>query len=637
VNIDLAQFVIIMLNGLVIAANLFVVSAGKSIVYGVSRTSNFAHGSLFMIGAYLAYTLVEALPSGTAWFFLAVALSACAIGVLGLLIEMSVFRRIYNAPHHLQLIATFGIFLILRDLTLVIWGPYELMGPRVPGLASTVRIMGRRWPEYNFVILAASVLLLAVLWLIFHKTLWGVKLRAATQDREMVAALGVDQRWLFSGVFVLGAVLAGLAGALQIPRTPAHLGMDLDIIIQAFAVIVIGGMGSIAGTFIASILVGIITAVGAVVMSQMSLVLVFILMAAVLVVRPSGLLGKHLGHDWKDPAGNAAPPRRAGNRLRLVWAGFGVLLAAAPLYAGNFGLSTLSETMIYALFAFSFYFMGGPAGMISFGQAAFFAVGMYTAALLMRDMGVGLLGALLAGPVCAGLTAALFGFFYVRVNGIRLAMLSLAFGQLIWAVLYQWYAVTNGDNGILNIWPPEWAAGGVAYYYITLVFCGGAILLMRHIVFAPFGYSLRAGRDSPLRAEAVGIDIGAQRWLGFVVSGVFAGLAGVLMVYLKGSAFPAYADVGTSFDALVMALLGGLQSLDGPLFGAVVYRMLKVYLQINFTRWPIVMGAVLVLLAVFLPRGLGGAVESARAAIARRRVTRPAVAAPPPDALPREP
>jgi branched-chain amino acid transport system permease protein len=513
------------------------------------------------------------------------------------------------------------------------------MGPRVPGLAGTIRIMGRRWPEYNFVILAASVLLLGVLWLIFHKTLWGVKLRAATQDREMVAALGVDQRWLFSGVFVLGAVLAGLAGAQQIPRTPAHLGMDLEIIIQAFAVIVIGGMGSIAGTFIASILVGVITAVGAVVLSQLSLVLVFVLMAAVLVVRPNGLLGKHLGHDWKDPAGNAAPPRRAGTRLRLVWTALVLLLAAAPLYAGNFGLSTLSETMIYALFAFSFYFMGGPAGMISFGQAAFFAVGMYTAALLMRDMGVGLLGALLAGPVCAGIVACVFGFFYVRVSGIRLAMLSLAFGQLIWAVLYQWYAVTNGDNGILNIWPPAWAAGGAVYYYITLFFCGGAILLMRHIVFAPFGYSLRAGRDSPLRAEAVGINIAAQRWLGFVVSGVFAGLAGVLMVYLKGSAFPAYADVGTSFDALVMALLGGLQSLDGPLFGAVVYRMLKVYLQINFTRWPIVMGAVLVLLAVFLPRGLGGALDSARAAIARRRVSQsPAasMAPPPANALPGE-
>jgi branched-chain amino acid transport system permease protein len=617
--LDVAQLVVMTLNGLVIAASLFIVSAGKSIVYGVSRTSNFAHGSLFMLGAYLAYTLVDVFPSGTAWFFLAVALSAGIVGLFGLAIEMTMFRRLYTAPHHLQLIATFGLFLIIRDQTQVIWGPYELFGPRVPGLAGAVRILGRRFPEYNFVILGTSVALLLVLWLIFHKTLWGVKLRAATQDREMVAALGVDQRWLFSGVFVMGAVLAGLAGALQIPAQPAHLGMDLDIVIQAFAVIVIGGMGSIAGTFLASIMVGLITALGAVLFSQLSLVLVFILMAAVLVVRPNGLLGKHLGPDWKDPAGTGAPPRRAGRRALAGWLALIVLLAAAPFYAGAFGLSTISETLIYALFAFSFYFMGGPAGMISFGQAAFFAVGMYAAALMMRDLGLGLAVALLAGPACAGLSAALFGFFYVRVGGIRLAMLSLAFGQLVWAVLYQWYAVTNGDNGILNVWPPAWAAGTTTYYELTLLLCAGGIAAMRQIVFAPFGYGLRAARDSSLRAEAVGIHIPLQRWIGFVVSGVFAGLAGVLMVYLKGSAFPAYADVATSFDALVMALLGGLQSLSGPLFGAVIYRALKIYLQIEFVRWPTVMGLALILLAVFLPRGVGGAVEQVRARLARRR------------------
>ena len=620
---ELSQIVLITLNGLVIGANLFIVSAGKSIVYGVSRTSNFAHGSLFMLGAFIAYTLVAVLPPGTASFFLAVGLSALAVGALGLLIEMSVFRRIYNAPHHLQLIATFGIFLILRDLTLVIWGPYELFGPRVPGLAGTVRILGRRFPEYNFVVLGTAVLLLAALWLIFHRTLWGVKLRAATQDRDMVAALGVDQKWLFSGVFVLGAVLAGLAGALQIPTQAAHLGMDLDIVIMAFAVIVIGGMGSIAGTFIASVLVGLISAAGTVLLSELSIVLVFVLMAAVLVVRPNGLLGKHLGHDWKDPAGSAAPPRRARGRVRLAWMAFAVVLAAAPLYAGTFGLGVLSETLIYALFAYSFYFMGGPAGMISFGQAAFFAAGMYAAALLMRDAGLGLGAALIAGPACAAALAAVFGFFYVRVSGIRLAMLSLAFGQLIWATLYTWYAVTNGDNGILNVWPPAWAAGERTYYLIALAFCGGGILLMRHIIFAPFGYGLRAGRDSILRAESVGIDISLQRWIGFVVSGVFAGLSGVLMVYLKGSAFPAYADVGASFDALVMALLGGLHSLDGPLFGAVLYRMLKVVLQIEFRRWPIAMGLVLVLLAMFMPRGLGGLVDSVRGHLARRRLATP--------------
>jgi branched-chain amino acid transport system permease protein len=307
------------------------------------------------------------------------------------------------------------------------------------------------------------------------------------------------------------------------------------------------------------------------------------------------------------------------------------------LFVGAFGLSTLAETLIYALFAFSFYFMGGPGGMVSFGQAAFFAIGMYTAALLLHDLGIGLGAALVIGPVCAGLSAALFGFFYVRVGGIRLAMLSLAFGQLVWAIFYQWYDVTNGDNGILNIWPPAWLANTTAYYYLALLLCGGGIMLMRHIIFAPFGYGLRAARDSALRAEAVGINMALQRWIGFVISGVFAGLAGVLMVYLKGSAFPAYADISTSFDALVMALLGGLQSLNGPVFGAVMYRALKIYLQMGFTHWPIVMGLALILLAMFLPRGVGGAAEQLRARLARRRQHAANPASPPMGAVATEP
>jgi branched-chain amino acid transport system permease protein len=625
-TLELPQLVMILLNGLVLAANLFIVSAGKSIVYGVSRTSNFAHGSFFMLGAFIGYSLVQAFPAGTGWFFLACALSALAVGCLGLLVETTIFRRIYNAPHHLQLIATFGLFLVLRDLTLVIWGPYELLGPRVPAFSGTVRILGRRFPEYNFVILAAAVLLLLLLWLLFTRTRWGLLLRAATQDREMVAALGVDQKWLFTGVFLLGAVLAGLAGALQIPRRPAALGMDLDIVIQAFAVIVIGGMGSIAGTFVASILVGLIQTLGAVFMSEISLVLIFVLMAATLVVRPNGLMGKHLGHDWADPVASETVIRRAKGRERLIWLGLSVALTLLPVLGGSFLLGVASETMIYALFAFSFYLMGGPAGMMSFGQAAFFAVGMYTAAMLMRDLGVGLGWALIAGPAAAAFCAAVFGFFYVRAAGIRLAMLSLAFGQLIWAVLYQWYGVTNGDNGILNIWPPEWAAGRVSYFYICLALCAAGILAMRHIVFTPFGYSLRAGRDSPLRAGATGIDVARQRWIGFVVSGVFGGLSGVLMVYLKGSAFPAYADVTSSFDALVMALLGGLQSLSGPVFGAVIYRLVKIGLQMEFTRWPIAMGLVLILIAVFMPRGVTGLVEALRGWWQRQTVARRAAA-----------
>src|SRR5438105_1734076 len=257
-TLELTEVVNILLNGLVIASTLFLVSSGLSIVFGVSRISNFAHGSLYMLGAYIAYSTIRAFPSTALGFFAAAAVTALAVGAIGFLIEVAIFRPLYPLPHHLQLIATFGIFLIVRDLALLIWGPQELFAPRVPGMTGAVNILGARFPEYYLLLIGASVVILGILWLLFHHTRWGVLLRAATQDRDMVAALGVDQKWLFTGVFVLSAVLAGLAGALDAPRLPASLGMDITIIIEAFAVVVMGGMGSILGCFLASLLVGIL-------------------------------------------------------------------------------------------------------------------------------------------------------------------------------------------------------------------------------------------------------------------------------------------------------------------------------------------------------------------------------------------
>jgi branched-chain amino acid transport system permease protein len=603
------QLVIMLLNGLVIAANLFIIASGLSIIFGVSRISNFAHGSLYMLGAYIGYSATKALPPGLPYFALGVAGAALVVGAIGFLIETTIFRRIYNAPHHLQLIATFGIFLILQDMTFLIWGPQELFGARVPGLSGAIRILGRPFPEYNLVILGTSVVLLGLLTLLFHKTRWGVLLRAATQDRDMVAALGVDQKWLFTTVFLLGSVLAGLAGALQVPRQAANLGMDLDIIIDAFAVVVIGGMGSIPGCFLAAILVGLLEAFGSILFSHFTLALVFVVMAVVLVIRPKGFFGKHSGADWHDPVVSESVLTPAGNRARLLWIGLVGLLVLAPVFAGGYVLDTLTESIILVLFAYSFYFMAGPAGMMSFGQAAYFAIGLYTAALLKKFFDIGMVQGLILGPAVAAAAAIVFGWFCVRMSGIYLAMLTLAVGQIIWAVAFQWLTVTNGDNGILGVWPDSWAAARWVYYYLALALCVGGILVMRRIIFAPFGYGMRAGRDSVLRSEAIGIDVARQKWIGFVISGVFAGLAGTLMVYLKGSAFPAYADIQTSFDALLMALLGGLQTLNGPIVGAVIYRALKTTVQINFDRWHMLIGVALILLVLFMPRGLKGVAE----------------------------
>ena len=615
---ELSDVAGIVLDGLVIAATLFIVSSGLSIVFGISRISNFAHGSLYMLGAYVGYSVIVRFPATTLGVFAAMLVAALAIGILGFLIEVTILRRIYNAPHHLQLIATFGIFMILRDVTLMIWGPQELFAPRVPGFGGAIRVFGHAMPTYHLVLITMSVAILIGLWLLFHATRWGVLLRAATQDRDMVAVLGVDQKWLFTGVFTLSAILAGFAGAIDVPRIPANLGMDITIIIEAFAVVVIGGMGSIVGCFLASLLVGILTAVGTAYFPQLSLALVFIVMAVVLVLRPQGFFGKHSGASWEDPAAGDTVIKPAGRQARAVWIGLLLLLAVTPWVIGDYYLDTLTETLILMLFSWSFFFIAGAGGMMSFGQAAFFGIGIYAPALLNKFFGWTMVPGMLAGPVAAGIAAVFLGIFAVRLAGIYFAMLTLAFAQIIWSVTFQWFQLTNGELGILDLWPDAWVRNHARYYYLSLIVTAVGILLLRRIIFSPFGQSLRAARDSERRAEATGINTHRQKCVAFAIAGVFSGIAGVLMLYLKGSAFPSYLDINMSFDVFVMALLGGLQSLNGPIIGAGIYHTLTTGLETYVYHWNMIVGAVLVLLALFMPRGISGVLEDLR------RIRRPA-------------
>jgi branched-chain amino acid transport system permease protein len=608
----IAQF----LTGLASASSLFLVASGLSIIFGVTRIVNFAHGSFYMLGAYMAYSLTAALmPAlGGGGFWLGVLLAALVAGLLGVAMEVLLLRRLYRSAELFPLLATFGVVLVVQDAALALWGPEDLLGPRAPGFSGSVEILGVRLPEYDLVLIAAGPLVLGLLWLLFHRSRWGVLLRAATQDREMVAALGVDQKRLFTGVLFLGAALAGLGGALQLPREAVGLGMDMNIIVEAFVVVVVGGMGSIAGAFLAALLIGELSAFGILVFPQITLVLVFLAMAVVLVVRPQGLLGRAEQPATGGRTG-AHPPLRPGGPM-LIWAGAGLLaaLAVLPLAAGDFMIGVITEILIFALFAASLQFLMGIGGMISFGHAAYLGLGAYGAALLVKHFALPMEGALFAAPLAAGLGALVFGWFCVRLSGVYLAMLTLAFAQITWSAAFQWTALTGGDNGILGVWPSPWAAAPAAFYVLTLVLVAAALVALRRAAFAPFGYALRAGRDSPLRAEAIGIDLHRQRWLGFTLAGVFAGLAGGLYAFLKGSVFPGVLAIPTSVDALVMVLLGGVQALTGPLAGAAIFTGLKAELVSLTDLWRASIGLIIIVLVVAFPQGLMGAAARFRPA-----------------------
>lgn len=597
-----------LLTGLSGASSLFLVAAGLTVIFGVTRVVNFSHGSLTMLGAYIGWSVLTRLPRGPEWFVLGIVLTALGTAAIGALLETLLLRRIYRAPELLQLLFTFGIVLVVQDAALWLWGPNDLPLPRAPWLRSFVSIAGERVPLYDLILIAIGPVVLAALWLLFTRTRWGTLVRAATQDRDMVAALGVDQKRLFTAVFALGAGLAGMGGALALPDASANLQIDLNIITDAFVVVVVGGLGSLPGAFLASLLIGVLQAFGIVLIPQATLVLVFVIMAAVLVVRPNGLLGRAQTMA-RGEAHAFALIRPAVRILRRIGVAALILAACAPFLAGPFLLSVLTEMLIAVLFAASLHFMMGPGGMASFGHAAWFGLGAYAAAFAVKGLALGMGAGLLLAPLFAGLAAALFGWFVVRLSGVYLAMLTLAFAQIVWAAMFQAVEITGGDNGILGVWPAAWAADRRVFYWLALVLCVAGALLLRRILYAPFGYALRATRDSELRAEAIGLDAGHIRLAAFTLAGAAAGLAGGLSAFSKGSVFPSFISISRSVDGLLMVLLGGVQSVAGPIVGAIAYTGLFDLLLLATDQWRAVLGLAIITLVLAFPHGIAGSLH----------------------------
>ena len=601
----------VFVTGLASASSLFLAACGLSIIFGVTRIVNFSHGAFYMLGAYVGFTLTERFASDFG-FWGGIVLASLIVAALGALVEVTLLRRIYAAHELLQLLLTFGVTLAVEDLVVLIWGPSDLLGRRAPGLKGAFSLFGQLFPTYDILLIALGPLTLIVVLLLLRRTRWGVLVRAATQDREMVAALGVNQRWLFTSVFALGIFLAAFGGALELPREAVSHTMDLQIITEVLVVVVIGGLGNVLGTFLAAIIVSELNAFGILVFPKISLVLVFLVRALVLVVRPWGLLGH------AEAASRAASglqvvrwrPLRSRERLLVV---VGIAVAALlPLVAGDYLLAVASEVLIFMLFAASLQLLVGAGGLVSFGHAAYFGLGAYGAALALQQFHLPMLATLAAGPLLGALGALVFGWFCVRLSGVYFAMLTLAFAQIVWSVAFQWTEVTGGDNGLIGVWPSAWAASASHFYWLTIVLVAIGIALLRVMLFSPFGYALRALRDNELRAEAIGLSRHQIQWIGIVIAGAFAALAGALYAFLKGSVFPDDLGIPLSIDGLAMVLLGGVGMLSGGIVGAAIYKSLSIWVISHTDYSKLVLGLLIIVLVSLFPQGVLGAFGALR-------------------------
>jgi len=601
------------LTGLASASSLFLVAAGLSLIFGVTRIINLAHGSFFMLGAYIAHMLVTDIGTNTLGFVVAIVGGALAVGVLGIAIEVLLLRRIYRAPELFQLVATFGVVLIVKDATRAIWGVQDKTSPALRG---TVPIGDSVIPVFDLAYIGIGLFVLGAIWLLMTKTRWGTLVRAATQDRDMVGALGVNQKLLFTSVLFAGATLAGLGGSLTMLRPESiNLSMDLIILAPAFVVVVVGGMGSIAGAYLAAFIIAELNAFGILVLPKITLVLMFLVMAIVLVVRPWGLLGKQAVTVGAHAGTAEAPLRPATAQMKWLYAALGVALLALPL-AGQSMALLATDILILVLFAASLHFIAGPGGMHSFGHAAYFGLGAYASALLLKYMQVPMEVGLLGAPMLAAAGGLIIGWLAARLSGVYFAMLTLAGAQIIWSYAFQ-SSFTEGENGILGLRRSPWVLSRDAYYYLVLALSAGGVVLLRRFLFAPFGYTMRAGRDSPRRADAIGIDVRTHQWLAFTLAGAFAGMAGGLFAYSKGSVFPDILDIPHSFDPLYMIMLGGTQTLAGPVVGAAAFEWLRDIVK-NPAFWGLfgapkladywqgMLGFLIVVIVIAFPEGIAG-------------------------------
>jgi branched-subunit amino acid ABC-type transport system permease component len=268
------------------------VASGLSLTFGVLRVLNFAHGSLYMLGAFLSYSIWKFILMPVLGFYVAAIITAIILGLIGIVIEFFLLRRLYARGWPEQLLATYAVILIITDIVKYGWGGEFLSIPRPKPFTGAVFLFGFPFPSYNFFIILLGLGVVVFLWWLIFRTRFGDIIRAAAHDREMVSALGIPIPWLFTWIFVLGSLIAGLSGAVTAPFGAVALGMDIEIIVECFAVVVIGGMGSLPGTLLGSFIVGEVYAFGIMLKPELALAFIFIVMAVVLIVRPWGIFGR---------------------------------------------------------------------------------------------------------------------------------------------------------------------------------------------------------------------------------------------------------------------------------------------------------------------------------------------------------
>jgi branched-chain amino acid transport system permease protein len=622
------------LIGLINGSFYAMLSLGLAVIFGLLNIVNFTHGAQYMLGGLTAYVLLTYFGIG---YWPALVIAPLVVGAFGLAIERLFLRPLYRLDHLYGMLLTFGVALILEGLVRNQFGSTGNPYPVPASLASAWDLGFMFMPVYRAWVIVASLIVCLSTWYVIERTRLGAYLRAATENPKLTRAFGINVPRMVMLTYGVGVGLAALAGVMAAPIYQVTAQMGSEIIIVVFAVVVIGGMGSILGAIVSGFLLGLVEGLTKVFYPEASTTVVFIVMAIILLVRPAGLFGAATrataaGESHAAVGTGVALSPATVRTITLVLVALGLLapLAVYPVF--------LMKVLCFALFACAFNLLLGFVGLLSFGHAAFYGGASYITAQAVKVWGFDPVSGILAGTAVAGGLGLVFGWLAIRRQGIYFAMITLALAQMVYFFAVQ-AEFTHNDEGIQAV--PRGSLFGLVdlgnsmnmYYFVFAVFLFG-IWFIHRIVDSPFGNVLKAIRENEPRAISLGYDTDHYKLVAFVLSALLTGMAGALDALVFQLASLTNVHWTMSGHAILMTILGGVGTLTGPILGAFIVAGMENYLA-RLGAWvTIIHGVIFILCVMIFRRGIIGEAGLLLRRLRLRGKARPALAPSPKGAIP---
>ena len=613
-------------NGVAYGCLLFLLAAGFSMIFGVLKIVNLAHGSFFLFGAHVALSTYE----GGGGLALAVVAGAAVGGLFGLFCERVLLYRL-QGDYLGQVLITMGVLFILGDAAMVIWGGTPRMLSPPGFLAQSVPLGAFSYPVYRLALIGVGAAVALALWWMVERTIFGARARAAVDDEETAQAVGISVPRLRLAIFGLGGLLAGLSGALGSAFIGARPGTDLEVFLLALVIVVIGGVGSLPGAFLAAVLVGIIDSVSKILWPEASYFVLFAPMAAFLVFRPTGLFGRPIvvvppaGGDRDKMLRSPAIARIGRGAIALArllprsaWIAVGlVAIVLWPSVASQYATSVAVLGFVWAIFAIGLNVALGYVGMPSLGHAAFFGTGAYAVALSGKLLHVDGWTAMVLAVAASATVAAIIGVMVLRTKEVQLLLATVASSQVLWGIAFKWRSLTGGDDGMRSAQTIAFPGSDAmdpavkTYAIVAAVFvalCVAVTMLDR----SRFRLILNGIRDNERRLTALGYNTWLYQFGAFVLSGTISGLGGALFAFYAGFVSPDLMSIATSGQVLLMVIIGGAGTLTGPIVGAFAVIALKEVLSAETHLWQTLEGLLFIAVALVSRQGVVGALRSWR-------------------------